>query len=79
MDGLVFDDGHTGLIIGGLNIRHQTGLKTTLESCLQSQHIAGLPVGGEDDLLAVFVEGIEGVEKLLLGDLLAGNELHIVD
>ena len=36
-------------------------------------------VGGEDDLLACLVQGVEGVEELLLGALLAGEELDIVD
>ena len=33
----------------------------------------------EDDLLAVLVDGVEGVEELLLGALLVGDELDVVD
>ena len=34
---------------------------------------------GEDDLLAVLVDRVEGVEELLLGPLLVGDELDVVD
>ena len=33
----------------------------------------------EDDLLAVLVDGVERVEELLLGPLLVGDELDVVD
>src|SRR5271157_1771876 len=39
----------------------------------------GRAVGGDDDLLVLPVQGVEGVEKLLLGGFLAGDELDIVD
>ena len=39
----------------------------------------GRPVGGEHDLLAVLVDGVEGVEELLLRPLLVGDELDVVD
>ena len=48
------------------------------ETVLQLGHLVGGPVGGQDDLLAGLVEGIEGVEELLLGLLAAGDELDIV-
>ena len=33
----------------------------------------------QDDLLAVLVDGVERVEELLLGPLLVGDELDVVD
>ena len=36
-------------------------------------------VAGEDELLTGLVQVVEGVEELLLGALLAGEELDIVD
>ena len=38
----------------------------------------GRRVGGEDDLLLRVVERVEGVEELLLGRVLSGDELHVV-
>ena len=37
------------------------------------------PVRGQDDLLAVLVDRVERVEELLLGPLLVGDELDVVD
>ena len=39
----------------------------------------GRPVGREDDLLAVLVDGIERVEELFLRPFLVGDELDVVD
>ena len=39
----------------------------------------GKPVGGEDELTSPLIEGVEGVEELLLGVLLALQELDVVD
>jgi hypothetical protein len=36
-------------------------------------------IAGEDDLLAAVAEGVEGVEEFLLGAVLAGEELDVVD
>ena len=38
----------------------------------------GRTVRGQDDLLVVFVQGIEGVEEFFLGGVLTGNKLYIV-
>ena len=77
--GLVFQNGHTGLIIRWLNVREQAPLKPGFQPILQGQHVAGLAVGGHDDLLMLLVELIEGMEEFLLGGFLTGDELHVVD
>ena len=77
--GLGLDDGHTGLVIGGLNVHNQTPFKTGAQAVLQGGHIAGPSVGGHDDLLVVFKQLVEGVEKLLLGTFLTGDELNIIN
>src|SRR5579864_4487845 len=41
--------------------------------------LLGQAVGGDYNLLLLFVERVERVEELLLGTFLAGNELDIVD
>ena len=78
-DGLVFENGHTGFIIRRLNISQKTPFKTGFQPILQGQHIAGLPVGGHDDLLMLLVELIEGMEKFLLGAVFSGDELDVVN
>ena len=79
MLGLVFQNGHTGLVVRGLDVRQQTPLETGLQTVFQGQHIAGTTVGGHDDLLMLLVELVEGMEKFFLGGFLAGDELDIVD
>ena len=77
-DGLVFDDGHAGLVVGGLNVGQQAPLEAGLQPVLQAEHLLGRAVGGEDDLLFQLVQGVEGMEHLLLGRVPAGDELHVV-
>ena len=77
--GFVFQDRHTGLVIRGLDIGKQAPFKTGTQPVFQCGHIAGLPVGGHDDLLMLLVELVEGMEELLLGRLLTGDELDIID
>ena len=76
--GLVFDDGPAGLIIRRLHVDDEAALKPGTQAVLQAEHIRRHPVGGQDDLPVVFVEGVEGVEKFLLGGVLAGDELDVV-
>ena len=45
----------------------------------KSGEIFGRAVGGDDDLLVALVQRVEGVEELVLGALLAGEELDVVD
>ena len=77
--GFVFQNGHSGLVVRGLDVRQQAPFKPGAQPVLQGEHIAGLPVGGHDDLLVLLVELVEGMEEFLLGGLLAGDELDIVD
>ena len=77
-DGLVLDDGHAGLVVRGLDVCQQAPLEAGFQTVLQPEHLLGGTVGGEDDLLFVLVEGIEGVEHLLLGGVPPGDELHVV-
>ena len=63
--------------------RREVGGKTPVEAGAQPVGEAGKGlrrlVAGEDELLAGGVEVVEGVEELLLGLLLAGEELDVVD
>ena len=63
--------------------RRQVGDQTPLEPrpkpFLEGQDRLRRPVAGEDDLLAVLMDRIERVEELLLGPLLVGDELDVID
>ena len=76
---LALDDGDAGLKIRRLDVRDQAPLEAGAQPFLQRFDLLGRSVGGQDDLLVVLVERIEGVEELLLGALLAADELDIVD
>ena len=76
--GLAAHDGHPGLEVRGLDIGQQAPFKPGLEAVLQGLDLLGGPVGGENDLLAVLVQRLKGVEEFLLGAFLAADELDIV-
>ena len=76
--GLALDDGHAGLEIRRLDIGGQAPLKAGAQALFQALDLLGRAVGCDDDLLVGVVQGVEGVEELFLGGLLARNELDIV-
>ena len=77
--GLALDDGHAGLKIRRLDVGGQAPLKPGAQTLLQRFDLFGGAVGGNYDLAAVVVQRVEGVEKLLLRALLAGQKLNIID
>ena len=78
-DGFVLDDRHARLKVGRLNIRDQAPFEPRFQTILQTQHLIGRPVGGQNDLVVVLIEVIEGMEEFLLRRFLAGDKLDIVD
>ncbi len=54
-------------------------LEARAQALFQGEHRLGRPVGGDDDLLVLTVQGVEGVEELFLGGLFAGDELDVID
>jgi len=77
--GLVAQDGQTGLEVGGLDVGDQAPPEATAQPVLERRNGIGHPVAGDDDLLAGPVQGVEGVEELLLEPFLALHELDVVD
>ena len=69
---------HAGFVVRGLYVGYEAALKAAPQALLKGGYLLGGLIGGYDYLLAAGVEGIEGVEELLLGGVLAGDELHIV-
>ena len=65
--------------LGALDGDGEPPLEAVAEPRREGRELAGHAVGGEDDLAAGLVEGVEGVEELFLGVLLALEELDVVD
>ena len=72
-------DGEAGGQVGRLDGDGQAPLEAVAQARLEGRELAGNAVGGEDELAAAFVEGVEGVEELVLGVALALEELDVVD
>ena len=53
--------------------------KRLLQALLQRGDLLRRPVAGDGDLLAGLIEGVEGMEELLLRPLLVLQELDVVD
>jgi hypothetical protein len=76
---LGLEDGQAGLDVRGLDVGHEAALEAAAKPVLQGGDVLGGPVTADDDLLLDLVEGVEGVEELLLGPIFAGQELDVVD
>lgn len=72
---LFFDDGKARFKIGRLDVDEQAPLEAGLKTVVEQLHLLGRAVGGEDDLALGLVEGIEGMEELLLRLLAAGDDI----
>ena len=77
--GFLLEDGDAGLEVGRLDVGDEAPLEAGAQALLELGNLLGRGVGGDDDLLAGVVEVVEGVEELLLGPLLARDELDVVD
>src|SRR5215813_447657 len=62
-----------------LDVGDEAPFETIAQSLLEVGDLLRELVGGEDDLVVAFVERVEGVEKLLLRALPAGEELYVID
>ena len=77
--GFFLKDGDLGLEIGRLNVCDQAPLEARAQAVFEVCQLLGRAVAGDHDLLHALVQRVEGVEELLLGALLAGQELDVVD
>src|SRR5919106_3506154 len=75
--GLHLKDGDAGLEVGGLDVGYEAPFEARTETLLESRDLLGGPVRCDDDL-AVWMKRVEGVKELLLGPLLAFEELNVV-
>ena len=77
--GLGLQDAEPQLVVGRMQVDDQPPLQPRLDPLLEPVDLARRPVGGDDDLLLLLDQRVEGVEELLLRRVLAGDELHVVD
>ena len=62
-----------------MDVGDETLEETGPESFLETRNVRRSCIGGEDDLPAGGLEGIESVEELLLRPLFSGDELDVVE
>ncbi len=72
-------DGHAGGEVRGLDRGDEPGLEAVAQAVLDRAEVAREAVGGQDELAAGVVQGVEGVEELVLGLGLRGEKLDVVD
>ena len=76
--GLALDNGNPRFQIGMADLRDQSPGEPALQPFLDAAQLGGQPVAGEDDLLLRQMEGIEGVEELILRAVLVAEKLDVV-
>ena len=72
-------DGEAGGEVGRLDLDGQAPLEAVAEALGEGRELARHAVGGEHDLAAPLIKGVEGVEELFFGVLFALEELDVVD
>ena len=77
--GALAKDRHARCPVGRRQVGDEPGLEALAQALLDAGQLARQPVAGEHQLPAGVVERVEGVEELLLGLRLAGEELDVVD
>src|ERR1700676_4015453 len=73
------EDGEARLEVRRLDVRDQSPLEPRAQPVFQRGDFLGWTVRRDDDLLVDLVQGVEGVEELLRGTVLAREELNVVD
>ncbi len=77
--GLLLHDRDPRLEVWRSDVGDQAGLETIPQAFFESGDIARHFVRGQNYLMTVRVQGIEGMEELLLGPFAAGQELNVVE
>jgi hypothetical protein len=71
-------DGDARLEVGLLDVRDEPLVEARDQALLEPRDVLGRLVRGDHDLLVGIAQRVERVEELLLGALLARQELHVV-
>lgn len=77
--GFRLEDGEAGFLVGGLDVGDEAPFQAGAEAVFEGGDLTGEAVSADDDLAGGSMEFVEGVEELLLGSLLASEELNIID
>lgn len=77
--GLLLKDGETCFDVGRLNVGDQAHLESTSQPIFERRDAVRRPIRGENDLTVRLMQGVEGVEELLLESFLAFDELNVID
>ena len=77
--GLLAQDRDLRFEVGRLDVRHEPPREPRHEPFLQRADLLRLAVARQDDVSPGLVKRVEGMEELLLGPLLARQELDVVD
>src|SRR6056297_53679 len=77
--GAVLQHAEAQLVIGGMEIDDEAALQPRLDPVLEPRDLSGCAIGGDDDLLVLVHQRVEGVKEFLLRAVLAGDELHVID
>ena len=77
--GALAQDGDARGEVGRLDGGDQAGLEALAQAVLEGAEVAREAIGGQHELAAEVVQRVEGVEELLLGLGLGGEELDVVD
>src|SRR5579862_4540683 len=75
----LLDDRDAGFEIRRRDIGNQARFKSIAQSVFQSRDILRHFIRGKDDLMALAMQRIKSMKKLLLGTIAAGEELHVVE
>ena len=67
------------LKVGRLDVSREAPLETGYEAVINTLQFFRCPVAGKNNLLTHMVKCVEGVKENILGFLLSGEELNIVD
>ena len=77
--GLAPKDGDAGLQVRRLEVGDQAPFEAAAQPLLQPGNVLGHLVGVQDDLRTLRMQGVEGVEELLLRTLAARQRVDVVD
>jgi len=72
-------DGDSRLVTRRVDSGYQAPVEPADESLFERGYFAGGAVGAEDDLFAIAVQRVEGVEKFLLALLAFPQKLHVIN
>jgi hypothetical protein len=75
---LLAQDGIPCLVVRWLQVYIQAAFKAASEPVRQVLEFRGRPVAGENHLLVGIVQGVEGMEQLLLGAFLVLEEVDVI-